>query len=83
MKTEARVVGNPPPPPHPGTEVISIQASERDLLANLRILAVNLECFNCPKAEKLFDQLIWFKLSCVTVLVYACVLAILRDARTR
>jgi hypothetical protein len=27
---------------------------ERDLLASLRIPAVNLECFNCPKAEKLF-----------------------------
>ena len=54
MKTEARVVGNPPPP-HPGTEVISIQANERDLLANLRILAVNLECFNCPKFVCLSD----------------------------
>jgi hypothetical protein len=31
---------------------------ERDLLASLRIPAVNLECFNCPKAEKIFDQLI-------------------------
>ena len=34
---------------------------ERDLLASLRIPAVNLECFNCPKAEKLFDQLIWLE----------------------
>ena len=31
---------------------------ERDLLASIRIPAVNLECFNCPKAEKIFDQLI-------------------------
>jgi hypothetical protein len=31
---------------------------ERDLLASLRIPAVNLECFKCPKAEKIFDQLI-------------------------
>jgi hypothetical protein len=34
---------------------------ERDLLASLRIPAVNLECFNCPKAEKLFYQLIWLE----------------------
>ena len=35
---------------------------ERDiLLASLPIPAVNLEFFNCPKAEKLFDQLMWLE----------------------
>ena len=32
---------------------------ERDLLASLKIPFVNLECFGCPKAEKLFSNLIW------------------------
>lgn len=34
---------------------------ERDLLASLSIPAVNLECLGCPKAEKLFDQLVWLE----------------------
>lgn len=34
---------------------------EKDLLADLNIPSVNLECFGCPKAEKLFDQLIWLE----------------------
>ena len=32
---------------------------ERDLLANLDIPSMNLECFGFPKAERLFDQLAW------------------------
>ena len=34
---------------------------EKDLLNSLSIPAVNLESFGCPKAEKLFDQIIWLK----------------------
>ena len=34
---------------------------EKDLLAKLNIPSVNLEWFGCPKAEKLFDQLIWLE----------------------
>ena len=34
---------------------------EKDLLAKLNIPSVNLEWFDCPKAEKLFDQLIWLE----------------------
>ena len=34
---------------------------ERDLLASLNIPSINLECFQCPKAEGLFDQLVWLE----------------------
>ena len=34
---------------------------ESDLLVSLVILAVNLENFGCPKAEKLFNDLIWLE----------------------
>ena len=34
---------------------------ERDLLASLNILSINLECFQCSKAEGLFDQLVWLE----------------------
>ena len=34
---------------------------ERDLLRNLKIPSVNLECFGCPKAEKLFSSLVRIK----------------------
>ena len=34
---------------------------ERDLLASLNIPSFNLEYLGCPKAEKLFDQLIWIE----------------------
>ena len=34
---------------------------EKDLLTSLQIPSVNLECFGCPKAEKLFDQLVWLE----------------------
>jgi hypothetical protein len=34
---------------------------EKDLLNSLSIPAVNLESFGCPKAKKLFDQIIWLK----------------------
>ena len=34
---------------------------EKDLLAKPNIPSVNLECFGFPKAEKLFDQLIWLE----------------------
>ena len=34
---------------------------ESDLLASLNIPSINLECFQCPKAEGLFDQLIWLE----------------------
>ena len=34
---------------------------ERDLLKQLKIPAVNLEDFGCPKAEFLFDKLIWLE----------------------
>ena len=32
---------------------------EIDLLANLNIPSMDLECFGCPKAGQLIDQLIW------------------------
>ena len=34
---------------------------ERDLLKELCIPAVNLEVYGCPKAEFLFDKLIWLE----------------------
>ena len=34
---------------------------ERNLLTKLNIPNVNLECFGCPKAELLFDNLIWLE----------------------
>jgi hypothetical protein len=34
---------------------------EKNLLADLNIPSVNLECFGCPKAQKLFDQMIWLE----------------------
>ena len=34
---------------------------EKDLLGNLGIPAVNLESFGCPKAEHLFDALVWLE----------------------
>jgi hypothetical protein len=34
---------------------------EKDLLAKLNIPSVNREWFGCPKAEKLFDQLLWLE----------------------
>ena len=34
---------------------------ERDLLNKLDIPSINLEQFGCPKADKLFDQLIWLE----------------------
>jgi hypothetical protein len=34
---------------------------EKDLLNSLSIPTVNLESFGCPKAEKLFDQIIWLE----------------------
>ena len=34
---------------------------ERDLLASLNIPSINLECFQCPKAEGLFDELVWLE----------------------
>ena len=34
---------------------------ERDLLARLNIPALNLQDYGCPKAEKLFDQLVWLE----------------------
>ena len=34
---------------------------ERDLLKRLGIPSVNLECFGCPKAEVLFDALVWLE----------------------
>jgi hypothetical protein len=34
---------------------------EKDLQAKLKIPSVNLECFGCPKAEKLFDKFIWLE----------------------
>ena len=34
---------------------------ERDLLKRLGIPSVNLECFGCPKAEALFDALVWLE----------------------
>ena len=34
---------------------------ERDLLAKLNIPALNLECFGCPKARELIDQMIWLE----------------------
>ena len=34
---------------------------EKDLLRELKIPAVNLESFGCPKADHLFDELIWLE----------------------
>ena len=34
---------------------------ERDLLARLNIPALDLQDYGCPKAEKLFDQLVWLE----------------------
>ena len=34
---------------------------ERNLLASLNIPSINLECFQCPKAEGLFHQLVWLE----------------------
>ena len=34
---------------------------ERDLLANLGVPSANLECFGCPKADRLIDRLIWLE----------------------
>jgi hypothetical protein len=34
---------------------------EKNLLADLNIPSVNLECFSCPKAQKLFGQMIWLE----------------------
>ena len=34
---------------------------ERDLLANLNIPSLNLVWFGCPKAERLFDELVWLE----------------------
>ena len=34
---------------------------ERDLLKELKIPATNLEDFGCPKAEMLFDELVWLE----------------------
>ena len=34
---------------------------ERDLLEQINIPAINLENFGCPKAEFLFEKLIWLK----------------------
>jgi hypothetical protein len=34
---------------------------EKNLLADLNIPSVNLECFGCPQAQKLFDQMIWLE----------------------
>ena len=34
---------------------------ERDLLASLNIPSINLECFQCPRTEGLFDQLVWLE----------------------
>ena len=34
---------------------------ETDLLASLNIPSINLECFQCPKAEGLFHQLVWLE----------------------
>jgi hypothetical protein len=47
--------------PSKPSKPIAFSHYERDLLASLRIPAVNLECFNCPKAEKIFEQLIWLE----------------------
>ena len=32
---------------------------ERDLLAKLHVPSLNLECFGCPKARDLINQMIW------------------------
>ena len=34
---------------------------ERDLLKELKIPAINLEVFGCPKAEYLFNKLVWLE----------------------
>jgi hypothetical protein len=34
---------------------------EKNLLADLNIPSVNLECFGCPQAQKLLDQMIWLE----------------------
>ena len=34
---------------------------ERDLLNKLQIPSTNLECFGCPKANLLFDRLVWLE----------------------
>ena len=34
---------------------------ERDLLQHLQIPSINLKHFGCPKAEFLFDRLVWFE----------------------
>jgi hypothetical protein len=34
---------------------------EKNLLADLNIPSVNIECFGCPKAQKLFGQMIWLE----------------------
>lgn len=33
----------------------------KDLLKRINIPSVNLEDFGCPKAQKLFDQLVWLE----------------------
>jgi hypothetical protein len=42
---------------------------EKNLLAD--IPSVNLECFGCPKAQKLFDQMIWLETCGKHLTVYA------------
>jgi hypothetical protein len=44
---------------------------KKDLLAKLNIPSVNLEWFGYPKAEKLFDKLIWLEMRKVEVEAYA------------
>ena len=46
-----------------GQKVIAYKGGhfERDLLAQLGIPGINLELFGCPKAEQLFDRLIWLE----------------------
>ena len=42
---------------------------ERDLLQHLQIPSINLEHFGCPKAEFLFDRLVWLE-TCGTILAH-------------
>ena len=34
---------------------------EKDLLKHIHVPSINLEDFGCPKAEFLFDQLVWLE----------------------